>query len=150
MRNSPQVIGEFCRVLRDAGIDIFESGSTLNWVPMGMYWDDKTIDELTLPEGIESIEMNAFSGSSLRKINLPDSLETIMDCAFSNCSNLKEIVLPQKSLTSLAYGLFIHTPIERVYFKGTMDEWRNVESSLFNYNTKLKTVSCLDGVVDIL
>ena len=43
---------------------------------------DTTLDELILPEGLLSIGARAFAGSSLRKINLPDSLEAIAEDAF--------------------------------------------------------------------
>lgn len=43
---------------------------------------DEALDELILPEGLLSIGARAFAGSTLRKINLPDSLEAIADDAF--------------------------------------------------------------------
>ena len=39
------------------------------------FYGDTSLDEVVLPEGIERIGERAFANSSLRKINLPDSLQ---------------------------------------------------------------------------
>lgn len=46
------------------------------------FFDDPSLDEVILPEGIRSIGSKAFAWSGLRRINLPDSLEFIADDAF--------------------------------------------------------------------
>ena len=49
--------------------------------------------QVTLPETIETIGVEAFSYSKLFKINLPSSLRRIESKAFYHCSNLKEAIL---------------------------------------------------------
>lgn len=50
--------------------------------------------QVTLPETIETIGVEAFSASKLFKINLPSSLRRIESNAFYHCSNLIEAILP--------------------------------------------------------
>ena len=50
--------------------------------------------QVTLPETIETIGVEAFSYSKLFKINLPSSLRRIESNAFYHCSNLIEAILP--------------------------------------------------------
>ena len=42
---------------------------------------DTSLDEVVLPEGVQSIGPRAFAGSSLEEINLPDSLTDIDESA---------------------------------------------------------------------
>ncbi len=50
------------------------------------FMGDTSLDEVMLPEGIESIGEKAFANSSLTRINLPSSLKSLSDNAFSNSS----------------------------------------------------------------
>lgn len=50
------------------------------------------IETLIIPEGVTSIEIEAFSiSSSLKTIYLPSTLETIGDGAFFGCDNLQDV-----------------------------------------------------------
>ncbi|MGI6216057.1 MAG: leucine-rich repeat domain-containing protein [Coriobacteriales bacterium] len=51
------------------------------------------LEEIVLPEGLETIEERAFSGSALKQISMPSSLRKICARAFSNCHSLKEVEL---------------------------------------------------------
>jgi hypothetical protein len=60
----------------------------------------------TLPDGLEIIEVSAFSGcASLTNITLPNSLQTIRQLAFRYCTGLTSIALPA-SLTQVGYWAF--------------------------------------------
>ena len=51
---------------------------------------------LVIPEGVEVIESEAFSGqNSLEVVILPSTLKEIGDQAFYECHNLKSVVLPE-------------------------------------------------------
>lgn len=55
--------------------------------------------EVHIPENVEKIAENAFQGNkSVRRIFLPRGLRLIEDCAFADCSNLRELVLPRFDL----------------------------------------------------
>ena len=69
----------------------------------------KTMEEYdgvyNVPEGTEIIGVSAFEGSQLRRINVPDTVTTIRNLAFSYCQKLEEISLPD-SVTSIGSWAF--------------------------------------------
>lgn len=52
----------------------------------------------SIPEGVKSIERNAFHNSKLANINMPESITSIGDWAFCNCANLTSLVFPKNVL----------------------------------------------------
>lgn len=61
------------------------------------------IKTITLPDSIKSIDNQAFSCYALESINFPASLKSLGGYAFYGCQNLKEIIIPD-SLTSVSFG----------------------------------------------
>ena len=51
------------------------------------YWF-KALEDVTLPDGLLEIGFRGFSQTGISQINLPDSVTTVGDYAFANCSNL--------------------------------------------------------------
>lgn len=58
-----------------------------------------------LPSTLKTIGAFAFEGSKIGRINLPSSLEAMHEQAFSNCTQLREIVIPA-SVTTMGRGMF--------------------------------------------
>lgn len=56
--------------------------------------NSKDIDTIILPDTLEEISANAFFGSSIRRIHIPDSVKVIGECAFSECPNLEKLIFP--------------------------------------------------------
>ncbi len=52
----------------------------------GAFYGDTSLTEVTLPEGILTIGSKAFAYSSVKRIYLPDSLQSITDDAFEGCT----------------------------------------------------------------
>lgn len=64
------------------------------------------VTSVSMPEGITSIDYNAFSGcQNLETVALPESLTTLGSEAFSGCQNLESVTLPE-TLTTLGYSAF--------------------------------------------
>lgn len=63
------------------------------------------LHSLSLPNSITTIGNEAFHNCSLSSINLPENLITIGEYAFWDCSSLKEIILPE-GLTSVGENAF--------------------------------------------
>lgn len=64
------------------------------------------LENVTIPEGIQTIGFMAFSYCvDLERVSLPESLETIDNYAFADCKNLKDIKLPSK-LSYIGYRAF--------------------------------------------
>lgn len=66
----------------------------------------KNIKNITLPNGIQFIGINAFYGcSSLTNVIIPESVELIQNGVFENCYNLISVNIPS-SVTEISYNLF--------------------------------------------
>ena len=64
------------------------------------------IMNLTIPEGITSINIGAFHGcSKITSVNIPNSVTAIGFLAFNNCSSLKSVTIPN-SITTIEEGTF--------------------------------------------
>ena len=83
---------------------------TIKEIGVNSFCGNKTIKEVIVSEGVETIEGNdwsaAFKGClNLQKITLPKSLKTIGDNAFESCESLEEIIIPEavKKIGSFAF-----------------------------------------------
>lgn len=53
----------------------------------------KGLKEITIPEGVKTIERKAFAGTGLTKITIPESVQLIKDSAFADCTNLQSVII---------------------------------------------------------
>lgn len=83
--------GETAKLVVPVEID----GKTVTAIGAGAFiWHDE-LEELILPDGITSIESEAFSNCiGLTKINIPDGVTSIKYRAFYSCGSLTEINIP--------------------------------------------------------
>ena len=82
------------------GILYNSSGETLIKCPEGKAAD------LTLPEGVKTIGVNAFHRcKALKSVTLPEGITIIGSHAFSECIGLKGITIPE-SVTSIGNHAF--------------------------------------------
>lgn len=71
----------------------------------GDFVDPEEIKEIVIPEGITTIEENAFEGcDNLTSITFPCSLKHIGRNAFADCKQLKTVVLPESISTIECWG----------------------------------------------
>ena len=107
-----------------------EYGSLINKdvIPYGYFNKREDLKEIIVPEGITSIESEAFLDcSSLTTVTIPDSLHRIEFNAFIGCTALQKIVLPS-SLNEIdcwfdgMENLKIKTMTNEEYIK-YMEEW---------------------------
>ena len=97
------------------------------------YIDSKNLKTITITSG-SSISDSAFSGcSSLTSITIPDSVTSIKPWAFNNCSSLTSITIPD-SVTSIGNTAFNNcSRLETVYYTGTEEEWKSISIGYSNY-----------------
>jgi hypothetical protein len=84
---------------------------------LGAFSGCKTLSEVILPAGLNTLGAYAFTRCGITKIELPESLEEIESYAFLQCEQLQEVTLPsglkmiQKSVFSMCKNLqFINLP----------------------------------------
>ena len=93
------------------------------------------LTSVNIPETVTSIGYQAFIGTSIREIDLPNSLERIEDFAFQCCYNLISIFIP-KNVTSIGYGSF-----EGCLNSMVVDSDNPVYDSRDNCNAIIKTAT---------
>ena len=138
--------------------------SDLNWVldsegnlvvsgSGSMYpWDQPTWSELTdkvvtvtLPEGLENIGYAAFKGMNISEMKLPNTVTSISESAFANCTKLSSVVLPN-SLTSIGSHAFTGcSALQEITIPGKVT---NIGKLAFA-NSGLQKVVLSDGITSI-
>jgi len=104
------------------------------------------LGEVTLPDSVTTIEEYAFEGSRLDRIKLSKNLTEIPYGAFSNCTNLVEIILPD-NLTHVDTNAFSDcTNLRSIYIANASAV---IEKKAFGYNLDgTKTYSLVMGHKD--
>ena len=83
------------------------------------YWqifNDDSVENITFGEGVKHIPAYLMHNQAIIELNLPDSIESIGDQAFSFCGNLNKIRIP-KNLSQIGLDAFacIHINIEQQF-----------------------------------
>ena len=68
----------------------------------------KSLEEISVPEGVDIIGESAFMYSGLKKVSLPETVVNIGDYAFMECIHLSEINLP-KNIENIGHWCFDNT-----------------------------------------
>lgn len=72
---------------------------------------DVLLTEIPFPANQTFIPKNYFSGTDLRRFDIPEGVVSIDESAFSDCSNMTSVSLPS-TLKRIEYGAFSNTAIE--------------------------------------
>lgn len=83
-------------VCRERLTDIVVVPPWVTSIAEGVFKDCKEIGYVVLPEGLISIGKNAFAGSSICCVHLPETLSYIGEGAFQDCTSLTEVQLSCK------------------------------------------------------
>lgn len=75
------------KVVLNEGIETIESNA---------FWCCTKLKEVNLPSTLVSIGDNAFQGTAITDLVIPNSVTTIGQTAFASCSNLKTVTLPRR------------------------------------------------------
>lgn len=118
------------------------------------------LTQVTIPNGVTSIGSSAFNAcNNLTSITIPNSVTSIGSFAFYQCSKLTQVTIPD-SVTSIDEGIFWYcyklesivigsgitsiesytceeTILNKVYYKGTENDWQTLKSNIKSNNNKL-------------
>lgn len=78
--------------------------NTISYIGESAFAWQYYLKSINIPEGITTIEKNAFCGLGISNIILPSTLAYIGEMAFSRCRNLQSIVIPDNVTTIDQYA----------------------------------------------
>lgn len=108
-------------------------------IASGAFWNSH-IESLVLNEGLESIELQAFSGSQkLASVVFPASLKEIGEHAFEDCVALTEIDLSKTALQEISSDAFRETGLKS--YSACFIE-KNRFAGLFRYTSGRGCIFC--------
>lgn len=97
------------------------------------------------------IDHRAFSGTPLKKIDIPDGMREIGVSAFQGCTELTEVSFPNTPGLKLLTGIFEDCPkLTAIQYRGTAREYsQNVSGSTWEVGSSLKYIECYDQDIKI-
>ncbi len=82
---------------------------------------DLGLEAISVAEGIELINTNAFEGCNAESAYIPSSVKNIGERAFANCANLNEVTLNSEEIT-FDFDVFVGTRFIQFYIPCTADK----------------------------
>ena len=102
-------------------------------------------------EEIPSIRIGneAFSGcTSLKSVEIYDSVTSIGGSAFSDCKSLASVTIPDSVTTIGGYVFHECTSLETIRYHGTKKQWKKISFSKdWKKDSAIRSVECTDGTV---
>ena len=98
--------------------------------------------------GVVCIPQYGFFGfNKLTGIVLPETVTTIEDTSFMDCSSISSIVL-SGNITSIGSYAFYTSNLKTLVFNGTMAQWNSMERDLYwNGGLSVENIKCLNGTI---
>ncbi len=110
------------------------------------YYEDSTLNKVSLEDNVKGIDDFAFARSSLKGIEIPYGVETIGLGAFYHCDKLSKVLIPE-SVKEIQPEAFEKTKfLDQFYKKGNDDFLIVGDQLLLAYKGDGQTVYIPDGV----
>jgi len=120
----------------DNGYFEMRPGTTL--VAASVFANAKNLYIVKLADTVSTIPASTFSGSSIRRIEIPSTVTSIDSNAFTNCLNLTEVIIPDTVVT-IGSGAFSGcTALEKITLPKNL---ATISTSTFKGCTALKTIT---------
>jgi hypothetical protein len=83
-------------VFSNSAVENLNIGNRVEKIPLGLFSKLTSLKSIEIPDSVVTIENYAFSGDKkLSKLQLGNSVKTIGAYAFKNCKKLKELTIPE-------------------------------------------------------
>lgn len=109
--------------------------------------------DLQIPASVTSMGYDAFSACSyLTSIVLPDQITSIGFAAFSSCVSLESVTIGKNSQLSIIdfEAFWGCTSLTNIAFEGTVEQWNTITKRYgWNDNVPATEVNCKDGTVSL-
>lgn len=105
---------------------------------------NKNTKEVTVSEGVTSIESYAFYGTGIEKVSLPKSLTNIGFESFCSCHALTSLEVPE-NVKTIGNGTFSYSGLEEIYLPKGLE---SIDEFAFAYSL-LKRIYIPESVVHI-
>ena len=112
------------------------------------FFDCQQLTTAILSDGLETIGKNAFMGSHLASITIPDSVTTLGNSAFENCKDLKEVTIPANVTSIGDYCFTICGNLEKVTFASN-DNLKTLGGQSFAQCKSLKSIKIPTSVTEL-
>lgn len=89
------------------------TNSTITNIQSKTFYNCSDLTNVVLPQGIKSINEEAFCLCGIENIQIPDGVTSLGNNVFSSCTNLTNVELP-KSLTQIGCNAFKYTKIKEL------------------------------------
>ncbi len=100
-----------------------------------LYLNDKLVTDLVIPDSVTSIHDELFRNcTSLTSVNIGNGVASIGHYAFLDCNNLIHVTVGD-SVTSIGYMAFNCSNLAHVVYTGTQEQWKSI--SIGNRNVQL-------------
>lgn len=99
--------------------------SELRGVPVGIidFNSDPKLKKVEISEGITSLTVGSFAGSSVTEVVLPETLREISTDVFYSCYELKSVTLPE-NLATIGSNAFAEVNSDfSIIYNGSMSSW---------------------------
>ncbi len=110
---------------------------SLNTIPEYTFYQAKQLTDYLIPTHIEYIQNDAFKGSNIQSVNIPENVLVIESNAFSSMTNLSEVTFDARNQTLFieAFAFSFNPALSHVF----LSEQLHLFSYAFSHNQTLKS-----------
>ena len=120
--------------------------NTVTSIGRQAFYSCSNLTQVTLGNAVETIGNSAFSSTSITSINLPSSVTSIEDYAFSYCKKLTEITIPG----SVSFiGNYAFQYCEQLSKAAIEEGVKSIGNSAFQYCSKMTDISLPSSLISI-
>lgn len=127
---------------------VLEIPEDVNKIGEGAFHSCTSFNSISIPEGVTEIGDWAFSKcTSLKYVLIPEGVKIIGKYAFHDCKSLADVTIPS-SVTEIGKDAFVGCDNPRVYYDGTIAQWKAIEKGGdLEWDIGTCVVGCYDGAI---